>query len=666
MTPMHKREVYMNRLQQRIYYSGARHQRVLAARRFGKTDGTAGPHIGRISRSMPQGAGLWIGNSRKQLFTRTTPATLAAMERFWGYRQGEHIWWGQPPKKFGIPNPIITPKDWSHCITFFNAFVWHLISLEVKGSANSLTVNAHVWDEARFGKKSKYDAEVSPTLSGITHPLGDPRFTEANPYYKSTLFMSDAALTSKDNWMEKEEDICKQTLDHGPFEGRTYADIQRELDEYADQVAYFNELLRAASMAKRSVIPVSDEKLQYIRTIADACQRREGPFKILPNAGVNKQNVTMLVSYKLLSPDDAELLFNHEFLISHVQYFTLKKIQNSPAYKKQIEQLRCNGFSFYRATTFDNVDLLGFDYIRQMKRDLPPLVFAISILNQKKSHSSNGFYSALDIENIHGYLPQECPAFEKSLKIMPATYNYCGGQYKSDYESPDWNALAAQDDCTLDGDVQPRTPLSIALDYNANINTICTGQTSRNPLTGHETLWVLSSMFVKYENKLMELMNKWCDYYEPHRASCRQVTYYYDSTAKHKGYAIAGQQDFKDVVIEVLRKRGWEVHAIDMGRPMAHETKYTVLNQALKDQTMPAIRINRENNESLIISMENAEVLSGYKAFHKDKTEEKYVETEQSLLQNRTDMSDAFDSLYLGEKFFKNRYHDIGMPTRRR
>ena len=75
---MEVRNVYMNHLQQRIYYAGARDIRAVCARRFGKTDGIIGPQVKRVVDSMPQGAGIWAGNSRKQLFTRTVPATIAA------------------------------------------------------------------------------------------------------------------------------------------------------------------------------------------------------------------------------------------------------------------------------------------------------------------------------------------------------------------------------------------------------------------------------------------------------------------------------------------------------------------------------------------------------------------------------------------------------------
>ena len=47
------RDVYMNRVQQRIFYAGAKDVRILAARRFGKTDGCIGPRVWAVAQSMP-------------------------------------------------------------------------------------------------------------------------------------------------------------------------------------------------------------------------------------------------------------------------------------------------------------------------------------------------------------------------------------------------------------------------------------------------------------------------------------------------------------------------------------------------------------------------------------------------------------------------------------
>ena len=70
--------------------------RLLGSRRFGKTDGSIGPRIYRVSQSMPRATNIWLGNSRKQLYTRTVPGTIAAIERFFGIRESVHFGWGKP------------------------------------------------------------------------------------------------------------------------------------------------------------------------------------------------------------------------------------------------------------------------------------------------------------------------------------------------------------------------------------------------------------------------------------------------------------------------------------------------------------------------------------------------------------------------------------------
>ena len=658
------RDVYLNPLQQTMYYAGAKDNRLLAARRFGKTDGSIGPQVGRVVQCMPQGAGIWMGNSTKQLLTRTVPATSAALERFWGLREGHHFWWGQPPKKLNIPRPIIKPKDWSHCLTFYNGFVWHLASLEVKGSTNSLTVNYVIGDECRFLSKAKIDSIVMPCLSGITHPMGDWRFTEQNPYYKGTFFASDAALSQRENWMEKEEEKCDLVIESGPFKGKTSRELQRELTHYAQRVAYYNDLLRSAKKAGREVRVVSAQKREEIRLVAQACMERKGAFKILPSAGVNKQNCTMLVSYNIIRQDDAELLYNHPYLLTEEEYFEMQAIQKSKSYQKRIQQMRCSTFAFWRASTLDNIDLLTSDYIAKMKRDLPPVVFAISILNMKKQHSSDGFYSKLDIENLHGYVPEDCPAVEDATHLKIASTVIGGQQVVTDYATPDFNELQKVKTCRLDGDLRPELPLHLAFDYNANINWAVTGQVFRSEKYGRDALHVLSSMFTKNERKLRELVQDWNTYYAPHKANNRLVYYYYDTTAKHKGYAISGQQDFKDIVIEELRRFGWEVNAIDMGRPAEHELKHKDINEALAGVAYPFIQINTENNEALIVAMENTGVQIGRDGFRKDKSKEKYIETEVDPLELRTDGTDAFDVLFMGVKYFQHSMDGICLPRR--
>ena len=61
---------------------------------------------------------------------------------------------------------------------------------------------------------------------------------------------------------------------------------------------------------------------------------------------------------------------------------------------------------------------------------------------------------------------------------------------------------------------------------------------------------------------------------------------------------------------------------------------------------------NRTNNEDLILAIQSAGVSRGRNDFRKDKAGEKLAETEEDLLEHRTDGTDVFDSLYIGaEKF---------------
>ena len=62
--------------------------------------------------------------------------------------------------------------------------------------------------------------------------------------------------------------------------------------------------------------------------------------------------------------------------------------------------------------------------------------------------------------------------------------------------------------------------------------------------------------------------------------------------------------------------------------------------------------INRQNNEDLILTLQTAGVSRGRNGFRKDKGGEKLAETEEDLLQHRTDGTDAFDTLYIGRSKF--------------
>lgn len=582
--------IYMNRAQQYAHNIGARDTRIVASRRTGKTVSIA-DKISCCVMSMPRAAGIFLGNSEKQLKTRTVPAMLEALEKFVGWKVGRDVWWGRPPKKANVPDPFIMPKDWSNVISFFNGTVIYLVSLEVVGSANSLTVNFIIADEARFLKKKKLDADVMPTLSGI------PGSSEPNnPHFKSTYFVSDAALTLSTAWMEAEGDK-----------------MQLEVFDESGQPLFNEKGMKMTYHELRTKIEV----LVKMYKTNDALYRKGE----ITESSYNRARIVLTDT---------------------------------------LNRLRCRAFNFCKFSTLDNLDIVGIDYIKRMKRELPPLVFAISIMNMTRTKTNTGFYANFR-RDVHCYTSSNVLMLNNAFGSQTGEI-FIGGQRKEViYEGYDF-ARFAKSNCSTDGDIDRSKPLLIALDYNSNINWIVTGQIQER--RGMECLMTLKSLFVKYDEKLRELLKAWDKYFTPHKERCKKVIFYYNNTGKQGSYATTAPR-FYQIVIDELTSYGWDVTSVYMGQGMAHEEKYMMINDGFTGA--PAMKsgktylfplFNEENNDELLTSIENAEVENGYRGFRKDKREEKRPEKEDGSnpLEWRTDGSDAWDDLYIGANFYPDGY----------
>lgn len=275
---------------------------------------------------------------------------------------------------------------------------------------------------------------------------------------------------------------------------------------------------------------------------------------------------------------------------------------------------------FARYSSLTNLPVLGESFIRQMKRDLPPLVFRTSIMCLPVEQLRDGFYSSMQPHH----------------KYTAADYHYL------DTLGTDFTALsAAASDCRADGDVNRAAPLCIAFDFNANINWLVCGQ----PFEDERKMRTLKSFYTKYERKLPELVNDFCDYYAA--IPLHEVVVYYDSTALGSNYAV-NSEDFLYVITTTLQRRGWRARPVAIGAPMNHMEKYALINRAFAGQTRLTPYFNQDNNRDLLISIQTAGVYNG----KKDKRGEKLAETDTDRLEARTDGSDAWDTLYIGcEKF---------------
>ena len=567
--------VYLNRAQVAVYNMGARTTTVEAGRGTGKTDGLLSPYMVRATQSMPRGTGIFLGNSIKQLFTKTVPNTITAIERITGLREGVHFFRGHAPAKCNFQEPLVKPKIWENCIHFWNGYTWYMISTATRAAANGMNVCSIAGDEARFMPEATIKSEILPTLRGIntTHPGFDET---KNPMFKSLFLVSDKALTRRQEWVSRRRD--EQTF------------------------------------------------------------------------GINKKIVE---------------------LINEANRYP--EIVQSPKFQRALTKLRCQANAFFSFSTIENIDILGEQFIRKMEEELTPTMFDISIRNLEKERISDGYYSNLNIDDIHGYTCSDEDQIEAAQKFnhKVQTNIYSGGRtLRVETEQVDLNALSKNITCELDTDIIDYEPLRIAIDYNANINCLAVGQTPSR--RNNNMVRVLKSFAWTKKSRIEGLMEEFCKYYAPHKAYCKDVIFYIDATAKQGGSYASEKSDetkFFNVAMSVMKNHGWHVDLVDMGTPMRHNTKYEYLNNCLAGKAKPIIRINTDNNPYLIASMENARVVEGRGGFMKDKSQEKRrvsvaCEDPEAELAERTDMSDAFDTLIIGVgKFGAGRTCGAALPS---
>jgi hypothetical protein len=184
---------------------------------------------------------------------------------------------------------------------------------------------------------------------------------------------------------------------------------------------------------------------------------------------------------------------------------------------------RGNAVYVSEATSIDNLHALGYQYMKNMLRTLPPHKIRTSILNIRPTQVGRGFYPYID-ESHHGYT---------ALKEDASLTNY------------------VSDDCRIDDDINYHHPLEICLDYNKSISWIAIGQ----KIDGIGSLQ--NVIYVEFPKKLEHLVKKFDDYYK--FLVNKTIHYYYDNTATGEDATKTESDTYKAIVIKELTKRGYNV-----------------------------------------------------------------------------------------------------------
>ncbi len=293
-------------------------------------------------------------------------------------------------------------------------------------------------------------------------------------------------------------------------------------------------------------------------------------------------------------------------------------------YNNLLNKFRSDCLLYKRCSSIQNIAVLGIEYIKKMKRDLPPLTFDTAIMCKHINIAADGFYSGM-VESVNLY-------------TAPNISYLDGLNFK----------IGDKQDCRMDADVVPDKPLIIAFDANANINCLTVGQVGDD-----NKLRAVRSMYVKYERKLLELCDDFNAYFKYQRN--KNIVFYFDSTFVGNNYGI-NSFDFHKQIKNHLIGLGWFVDDVYIGAPMSHLEKQELINRMFRGRAKHQVLINKDNCEDLIISLENAGVYNN----GKDKRGEKLVETDEDPLESRTDFSDSFDTMCIGVEKFPRFQIDLG------
>ena len=577
-------KIYLHRGQLDMYNWQARTTYVRAARGFGKTS-YIGLHMMKVVLGLRRQMGGFVGASAKQLYTRTMPNALKVVNTL-GFEQFYFL--GQAPAKLRWEVPLAKPRVWENCVHFSNGFVWQMLSMAVRGSANGLNLAALVGDETKYLPWQRVKEEVMPTLRGDFMPAS-ARKTEQknawgygtlgvqNPFWLSSLWVSDAGLTQAQ---------CLWEQDGRDQESK---DVNLKISEMLAELAYLQKHSPATAV----------------------------------------------------------------------------KLSQNDNYLRQLNSLRSQSSVFWNWSSIENLSLLSKNFLKDLERQLPRMVFEIQCLGRMVRNAGDGFYCQFT-EELNTYESQDCTDFILDKFSHKAKGRFLDAQrYPTDveYMTLDMDGLqAAGEDCSCDLDVQYDQPLRIAIDAGRQMNCMVVAQTAM--YQGKPSVLVMKEFFVQGGTRLRGLVRMFTDYYRPHLRRRRgnqygggagEVIYYYNQTSRQGGatpYAVENSEDsrFDNVVVHELVSYGWKVTRGEFS-VWRHERKWQLFCDIFSFQTSPSVFISRESGrcQYLLVAITQAGVLTGFK---KDKTREK-LKSDDGIggdPRTRTDITDAFDDLIIGIK----------------
>jgi len=323
------------------------------------------------------------------------------------------------------------------------------------------------------------------------------------------------------------------------------------------------------------------------------------------------RNIKWLLAKKRLSNDKlAQAIITKQYEIFELQA-KLETVSSSAtkdkildtiaAIETKLQVIRRNMVYFCEAEAYENLDVLGKKFYRDLKRDLTKNEYEISIENKDPEKVENTFYPTLSKKDHYHQLMN---------------------------------------------DTNEHQPLIVAMDYQWKITPMVIGQWGILPGKEEETFNIVNSVhtFHPFFNKaeddevkpgsIKNTVQAFCDYYKD-RAD-KTVYYAYDHTATGRH---SDSPCFKDIAIEKWNENDWTVIEVVIGKAPEQHDKHEEIKPLLESNV---IMFNDVRAWAVLKSIENTGAIKSGNKTKKDKSQEKKLNNDPV---EQTDYSDAFDML---------------------
>lgn len=173
---------------------------LLGSRGSFKTSNGISFYVADCTYEMPGASGIICGPSFEHLLDNTLNPLFNSLSKY-GLVEGVHFVIGAPPpRSWPKPHIRVPSKKYDHIVSWHNGSNQYLISMAKKGSANGISCQYGVFDEAKFLNPEELKEIVFPAFRGNEH------LYKNHPLYLSKFFATDKlAELSKVDWLLKKK-----------------------------------------------------------------------------------------------------------------------------------------------------------------------------------------------------------------------------------------------------------------------------------------------------------------------------------------------------------------------------------------------------------------------------------------------------------------------------